>query len=83
MKRYPKKFRNVWQWQNFQSFLQMLIFGTVLLAALLGIVASTDPQKDEKRLKSDTPTKEDRSSQILEYINTQTQRRKYALRFQK
>ena len=64
-------------------FLQMLIFGTVLLAALLGIVASTDPQKDEKRLKSDTPTKEDRSSQILEYINTQTQRRKYALRFQK
>ena len=59
----------------------MLIFGTVLLIALLGIVASNDlPQDTEKRLKE---KEDDRSSQILEYVNSQAQRRKYAMRFQK
>ena len=59
----------------------MLIFGTVLLIALLGIVASNDlPQDAEKRLKEN---EDDRSSQILEYVNSQAQRRKYAMRFQK
>ena len=62
-------------------FLQMLTFGTVLLIALLGIVASNDlPKNDEK---SQNEKDQNRSSQILEYINTQAQRRKYALRFQK
>ena len=62
-------------------FLQMLTFGTVLLIALLGIVASNDlPKNDEKSQKEKD---QNRSSQILEYINTQAQRRKYALRFQK
>ena len=59
----------------------MLIFGTVLLIALLSIVASNDlPQDAEKRLKEN---EDDRSSQILEYVNSQAQRRKYAMRFQK
>ena len=62
-------------------FLQMLTFGTVLLIALLGIVASNDlPKNDEN---SQNEKDQNRSSQILEYINTQAQRRKYALRFQK
>ena len=63
-------------------FLQMLTFGTVLLIALLGIVASNDlPNKNDE--KSQKEKDQNRSSQILEYINTQAQRRKYALRFQK
>ena len=63
-------------------FLQMLTFGTVLLIALLGIVASNDlPNKNDE--KSQNEKDQNRSSQILEYINTQAQRRKYALRFQK
>ena len=65
----------------------MLIFGTTILLAIsvFGVVASdTDLSKNEvDSEKVETDQKTERSSHILEYINSQSQRRKYALRFQK
>ena len=65
----------------------MLIFGTTILLTIsaLGIVAS-DPDLSKNEAvseKVETDQQTERSSQILEYINSQAQRRKYALRFQK
>ena len=65
----------------------MLIFGTTILLAIsvYGVVASdTDLSNNEAvSEKVEKDQEAERSSQILEYINSQAQRRKYALRFQK